>query len=321
MYPLLMKTDHHSMIDTETIRPAERFNYWQDVICKHFSPSENSTKGPHETFRAKMSYRSLGPIGLSRMHSMPSHSIRNPSSLRRDPLDCFFVSVLHAGNAVIRQGGRETEQYPGDFVLYDSATPFEYMHRTQFSGTWIRLPRSLLVNRMPRPEALTARSVAASDPLAELAANMLRSSFELDVGAETSAANRLANALVDLLTVAFETRSGLDPAGNPGHAAMLDRTKSYILSKLDDPDLDTAMLVKALGISSRTLNRIFALEATTPIRWIWRKRLERAHDMLRDGTGQRVTDVALSCGFSSFSHFTRAFKAEYGVTPRSLLDH
>lgn len=148
MHPPVMSTRHHVTINTELIRPSERFSYWQDVICKHFSPSDNSTSNPHESFRASMSYRSLGSISVSKLRSMPSHSVRVSYSLRRAPLDCFFVSLLPDGHAVIRQGGRETSQNPGDFVMYDSAAPFEYITKTEFSGTWSSLPRSLLTNRM-----------------------------------------------------------------------------------------------------------------------------------------------------------------------------
>jgi AraC-like DNA-binding protein len=46
-------------------------------------------------------------------------------------------------------------------------------------------------------------------------------------------------------------------------------------------------------------------------------RLAASLEMLRE-TRRGVTDVALALGFSSHSHFTAAFRREYGVTPRSF---
>lgn len=42
-------------------------------------------------------------------------------------------------------------------------------------------------------------------------------------------------------------------------------------------------------------------------------RLQRAEALLRKNIG--LTEVALTCGFASHSHFSRSFKAVYGVTP------
>jgi AraC-like DNA-binding protein len=46
-------------------------------------------------------------------------------------------------------------------------------------------------------------------------------------------------------------------------------------------------------------------------------RLAASLEMLRE-TRRGVTDVALALGFSSHSHFTAAFRREYGVTPRAF---
>jgi AraC-like DNA-binding protein len=74
----------------------------------------------------------------------------------------------------------------------------------------------------------------------------------------------------------------------------------------------------ACNVSPRTLMRLFAAEGTTPIRWLWHQRLAAACRALAGGRGARVTEVALSCGFSDLSHFSRAFKAEFGRSPREI---
>ncbi len=51
-----------------------------------------------------------------------------------------------------------------------------------------------------------------------------------------------------------------------------------------------------------------------------RIRLEKAAELLRK-TGLSVTAVGVACGFQSSSHFSRAFKARYGMTPSSERGH
>jgi AraC family transcriptional regulator len=78
-------------------------------------------------------------------------------------------------------------------------------------------------------------------------------------------------------------------------------------------------LAEGLGVSSYHLSRIFHEEAGVPIaRYLVRIRLRNALERVLDG--DPVTDVALDAGFSSHSHFTRAFRAEFGVAPRAIRD-
>ncbi len=48
----------------------------------------------------------------------------------------------------------------------------------------------------------------------------------------------------------------------------LARVKAYVLAHLDDPELDLDAIATAQSIAPRTLNRLFAREGTTPIRWL-----------------------------------------------------
>lgn len=69
-----------------------------------------------------------------------------------------------------------------------------------------------------------------------------------------------------------------------------------------------------LGISDKTLSRAFQRETGMSFRqWRQRGRLLAALPLLE--AGERVTDVALACGYDSLSAFIAAFKALLGSTP------
>jgi AraC-like DNA-binding protein len=51
-----------------------------------------------------------------------------------------------------------------------------------------------------------------------------------------------------------------------------------------------------------------------PHRWLVRERLRRAGEML-EATNERISVIAVSCGFSDQSHFTRAFQSWIGSSP------
>lgn len=56
---------------------------------------------------------------------------------------------------------------------------------------------------------------------------------------------------------------------------------------------------------------------TTPGKWLLEKRLNHAH-MLLMNKEKNVNEVAFESGFENASHFTRAFKTRYQITPSAI---
>ncbi|MGK9286391.1 helix-turn-helix transcriptional regulator [Sinorhizobium meliloti] len=52
----------------------------------------------------------------------------------------------------------------------------------------------------------------------------------------------------------------------------------------------------------------------TPYQWLLRERINRARTLLLE-TDASLSEVAISCGFSDQSHFTRVFTNVVGTTP------
>ena len=65
------------------------------------------------------------------------------------------------------------------------------------------------------------------------------------------------------------------------------------------------------------LCRLFRQELnTTPHKYLANLRLETAANMLRQGDGRSITEIARMCGYSDPLYFSRVFKKRYGVSPR-----
>lgn len=88
-------------------------------------------------------------------------------------------------------------------------------------------------------------------------------------------------------------------------------------ANLEHP-LSVALLARRAGVGQRQLERRFRSEIGAGVMTHYRVlRLERARALLRQ-TRMQVVEVALACGFSSASQFSRACKAHFGRAPVDL---
>jgi AraC-like DNA-binding protein len=100
-------------------------------------------------------------------------------------------------------------------------------------------------------------------------------------------------------------------------ASVRARTEAIIDERASDPQLTPATIAAQLNISLRQLYRAFA-GPESPAALIRRRRLERAADLLASrGTIGSVEAIAHECGFASAEYFSRAFRREFGLSPRA----
>jgi AraC-like DNA-binding protein len=92
----------------------------------------------------------------------------------------------------------------------------------------------------------------------------------------------------------------------------------FIDQNLQHEHLGVQGIAADLGVSRPTLYRVFR-----PINgvdaYIWNRRLRRAWELLIDPICDRsVLQISETLGFKDASHFTRRFKAEFGVRPSDI---
>jgi len=85
-------------------------------------------------------------------------------------------------------------------------------------------------------------------------------------------------------------------------------------ANLEEP-LSPSILAREAGLSTRQLERLFRRYVDrSPKRYYLELRLKKARLLLLQ-TDMSVINVALACGFSSPSHFSKCYRAFYGRTP------
>lgn len=115
---------------------------------------------------------------------------------------------------------------------------------------------------------------------------------------------RIIEPAIDSILASFE---------EPGKIDLADFMEKHFMSNLPMERFGY-LTGRSLSTFQRDFKRIFH---TTPQRWLTRKRLELAHYKLGEKK-ERPVDVYLEVGFEDLSHFSFAFKKQFGYSPGEL---
>ncbi len=173
---------------------------------------------------------------------------------------------------------------------------------------------TLIALRGEHVEALIPRSGARSHRVTARATllhlHLLRAADPVD---QEETALRLVRAIV-APDAAADPRRAVSPAWR-----RLSQEIQHVIATRFAERLTLATIARACKASPFHASRVFrAVTGETIHRHLTRVRLQVALFELDRGA-DRLSQVALAAGFSSHSHFTSAFRAEFGVSPSGLV--
>ncbi|MEU3230843.1 helix-turn-helix domain-containing protein [Nocardiopsis alba] len=174
--------------------------------------------------------------------------------------------------------------------------------------------RCIVLPAAPFSLSLPGRGVTGHADAAEVRLLVAHTTMVEEVLADLSPAGARAarDTLVELATAV--ARRGFDDADTHLAPALAQAAKDLAEQRLTDADLSSAMLARELNVSVRTLQRAFAARGESVTAYIREKRLESAGRALSTSR-LTVSEIAARWQFSDSSHFGRAFKQRYGLTP------
>ncbi len=149
--------------------------------------------------------------------------------------------------------------------------------------------------------------------------------FILEVKAEGRNGLSYLNTLISLLSSHYiqnysnyVDRLNQKQAGSKFDQVDIEKIDRYIVENISRA-ISVDDLAELLFCSKYHFLREFKkCVGSTPYQYLMTKRLEQAKLKLTDGIGS-ITDVSQQFGFNDQSHFTRAFKGHYGMTPGQFM--
>lgn len=303
-----------AQISTEQAPPARRVELWESYSASALVGlrcSDFSQRGLEVGARCF----DLGAVRITEMRGNEHVVERTSPLVRSHPKNVLFACLLLEGEGFFYQSRQCIPVHSGDIIAFLSDIPYLY--------GWVRESRQLIVetdldrlpgcrslSRLQSPLRLDSRlqsSRLLGSALRSTAGAFLEHPYAEDAPRITARAHCLFEALL------APTEARREPTDTALWQLM--RAEIFIAEHLADQGLAAPAIARALKISVRHLNRLFATRQTTVSEWIWSQRLARAYDDLGGGRCQSIAEVAFRWGFVNQGHFARRFKDRYGVTP------
>ena len=240
--------------------------------------------------------------------------------------DFYEVYYLQGGYVEYWVDGRIIRLEPGDILLINP----QELHRPLLTADTKVYDRIVLwinkayLEQLTQPDGELSRCFDQSLPnricpgerersvLKQLVRELVHEYYSQAYGSKISAQGLFLQLMVQLNRMALQTKT---PDKEERQLSELVRkSMDYIRDNLSKP-LSLEEIANHLYVSKYHLSHAFSRDVGVSVyRYIMLRRLLMARQQLL--TGQSAGQVSIVCGFSDYASFYRAFKAEYGVSPR-----
>ncbi|GAB2628178.1 helix-turn-helix domain-containing protein [Streptomyces capparidis] len=307
---------------TEVVAASERFALWEGATEQ--SHMRNRLRSnDHNDFRARMRVLDLTEVRVAALGYSHLEIARTARLIRQSDPEVYLINYFLGGEGIVSVDGGDTTLRTGDLVVLDSSRPYLGDVRAdpdRWSHVTVQFPRGLL----PLPEK-TAQSLFAvpisgrsgmGGVLARWLTDLNARAHEFTPADIPTLTSVTLDLLASVIARCLETEESLAPETRK--AALRVRINAFVEQHLADPDLSPQMIADAHHISLRHLQQLLAEDNTSPAAWIRHRRLERCRlDLTNPLLNTRpIQAIAERWGFTNPTHFSRLFRATYGIPPR-----
>lgn len=306
-------------MSTAGVKPSERRDFWQTnagLLCGGFRLEVQGD----QAFNASINYTSVADLVFCRLSSSSRHRVVHTAPLvRRGDRDFVKAMFQTEGSSFVEQDGHAALLQPGDWTIYETRKPSNVVFPGRAGMFFLMIPREKVLTRNFDLGNLVAHRFSGSRGLGKLIWSLLSATFDQIPEIGNRSGQDVADIVVQMIRLALLESAG-EHAWVDSKEAIRERVKRYISSHLSDPELSITKLAGTTGCTKRYLHMAFHSENVSISDYILKLRLKRCREDLlnRAFVHRSITDIAYSWGFNSSNHFSRCFKDEFGVSPRSL---
>lgn len=268
------------------------------------------------SFDAAVEMRTIGGIRLLHCKCDCCHGLRSKSEISQDNNEYFGILLIYDGSETVKCNGATVNLNKSDFFIWDSNKQIEFVTGPNLKKVTMLVPQSLLQQRCPQISDLTGQTIPMHGGMRAVTASHIITMGQQTNTIESNNANSLVDLTLDMVATCLEARTEIRMS--KARSDLLRDIKQFITDNLDDPQLNPTYIAKRFNISKRYLYLLFQNNGVSVSNYILAERLEKCRRELvhSNWTGQTITDLAFRWCFNDSSHFCKAFRRAYGMSPR-----
>lgn len=229
---------------------------------------------------------------------------------------CTHIIFLRSGKLTVDQHAHQRRLVAGDIFVACAWQPMALAAAGKVDMLVITLPGWWSMQRfMDKFQILPDLHISKDYFAAPIIADLAQLILDLDKD-DTPAIPQALTMLADLLRTALAAGTKAESVMPRARGRMGD-ILWFIAQNLDHRGLSAADAAASLKCSVRTIYNTCAAHGTSFSALVTETRLVAAHYQLIR-TNDRISQVAYEVGFSSLSHFSRLFRARFGVTAKTM---
>ena len=309
-----------TIFDSKTLPAVKRRQAWQEAISEIYLRVDCAAdqRSDYEGFVRELR---LGAVTLTDTLSSPQTVLRHSRHIARLEKDCYFMGLAQSGSVNIRHADSSMTMHAGLGALFCASEPYELRCNTKLRSFWVELPRQAFASRFYSEHPPLVTHLNLSRGLGRIAVEFCAALALEGASLDSQSRAKLGEQFMDILALALSTEPDRPPAAEMCvQRVRLRSVKSYIDAHLSDPNLSLAEIARKNGISLRYLHQLFRPMDMSASEWLRMRRLQRCYDLLSSPrhANQSITEIAYSMGFSSSSHFSNLFRAQFGLRPSDV---
>lgn len=302
------------VLDFNEMPQDERRDAWRDTMLPIWALSANEEASNGE-WGGVLQLADCGGALVSTVTAPGMVFERGRREICSSDFDHILVQVYRCGGFVGDCAGRDCRLKPGDIGFLDLAQPSKTWEGASASVTLV-LPRPRLAHLL-RDGSIHGLVIDAHTASARLAASHLITLGEVIGRLAPTEANAAIEAATLMITAAWQRIRESEPRVRHAiYATLRAAICDHIEANLQRQDLAPTQIAAAFRVSRATLYRLFEIDGGVAA-YVQNRRLHHCFDLLCRGRGghRRIADLAFDYGFSSESHFSRAFRQRFGISP------
>ena len=293
---------------------ADRPDLWEELLSKTHLPwsVQVSRERQDSDYKAWVRRQWIDDLALVDCECGPCAGSRGRAELADTDGEYVTVLITRSGSETVAQEGAEAYMRPGDAVAWDSTRPARFEVWEPLAKRSLLIPSSALDEVSGRAWTSAGVLLDGKAPAVRLLTGYLDALSGTLPDLSMSGVTAARNATLELFIGALQPGGHVDSSMvGPALRANMER---WIERHLSDREVSPAAIAAAHNVSVRTVYRVFEMTGETVGEVVRIRRLAKARKDLTE-SGEPVSTIARRWRFSDSSHFSKAFKAHYGVSP------